>query len=208
MKEIFYGIFVHPLVVILLTIYLFLNDFGITIILMSLLLKIFLSPLSFLQYLEEKKLKKIRERVNKETINIKDFIKKVEIMNKIYEEEKFSPFKNILINFSLIPFYLGAILAIYELVKTIPNVLFLNYINLLKPNIYLAFITTFFNFYYAYNQPGENRKIMFFIFGVLSVILFTLPSFLILYILTSIILSFLERKIFDWYYVKFIIKSV
>lgn len=208
MKTIFYEIFIYPFIFLILGIYLFFKDFGVSIILISFLLKLFLIPISFFQYLEEKKLRKIKERINKETIKINDFFKKAEIINKIYEEEKFNPLKNILINLLPLPFYLGAVLAIYDLSKKIPNALFLNYIDLTKPNIYLAFATTFFNFYYAFKQPPENRKIILFILGFISILIFTLPSFLILYFLTSIILSILERRIFDWYYIKFIIKSI
>lgn len=208
MNNIFKELLIYPLSVLLITLFTIFKDFGISIMLFSFLLKIFLIPLSLSQFLEEKKMKKVKERIDKETKNFKDLFKKIEIMNKIYEEEKFNPAKSIFINLITIPIYLAVILAIYDVSKKIPTTFFINTIDLLKPNIYLAFIGTFLNFYYVFKQPQENRKILLFVLGIISIIIFTLPSFVVLYFIVILVLNFIERKLFEWYYIKFVIKSI
>ena len=208
MKEIFNQFFILPISILLLSLYTIFNDLGISIIILTLIIKIVLLPISFTQFVEEKKIQRIRERIESETKEIKDLLQKAEIMNKIYLEEKFNPLKNMLIQIITLPIYLAIVISIYDISKKILNPSFLGLLNLIKPNFYLGAIAVFLNFYYAFTQPPESRKILLFVLGIISVIIFTLPAFLVLYFLVMLILGFLERKIFNWYYIKFIIKSI
>ena len=208
MKDIFHQILVLPLSLLLLGFYTYFNDLGISIIFLTFLIKLLLLPFSFMQFIEEKKLQKIRTRIDNETKEIKDLLQKAEIMNKIYQEENFNPFKNFVIQLTPLPIYLAFIFSIYDVSKKILNPFWFGFINLIKPNFYLASFVVFLNFYYAFTQPPENRKILLFVLGIISVIIFTLPAFLVLYFLVTLILSLLERRIFNWYYIKFIIKSI
>lgn len=208
MKEIFQQVLILPISVLLLSLHSFFNDLGFSIIFLTFLIKIILLPFSFMQFIEEKKLQKIRTRIEKETKDIKDLLQKADVMNRIYQEEKFDPLRNFIIQLLPLPIYLALVISIYDVSKKIINPTWLGFINLIKPNFYLAILGVFLNFYYAFTQPPENRKILLFILGIISIIILTLPAFLVLYFLVILILSFLERKIFNWYYVKFIVKSV
>lgn len=202
MKNIFYFFIVTPLEIFLFSLFLILKDFGLAIILFSIILRIFLIPISFWQFLGEKKIKKIKKRIDDETKNISDLLKKSEIINKIYKEENFNPLTNILSQLILIPVYLGIIIAIFNVLKKISNPYFLNFIHLTKPYLPLGIAVIILNFYYALKQPPESRKVILFLLGVISLIVITLPSALLLYFLINLLFAFLERKIFDRYLVK------
>ncbi len=184
------------------------NDFGLAIIFFSLFLKILISPLSFLQFKEEIKLKKIKEKIDKLTKKEKDLLKKAEIISKVYEEEQFNPLYNIIIQFSTLPFYLGAIIVIQNLMKNLNNTYFLNIIDLSKPNIYLSLLVIIAQFIFVFNQPKENRKMLLFITGVLAAIILFFPSAFLIYFFMSLILTLLERKLFNWYNIKLSVVSV
>jgi YidC/Oxa1 family membrane protein insertase len=94
MKEIFNIYFLNPSLFFLNKIYSLVFDAGISIILFTLSLKIFLLPLSYYLYLEEEKTKKINKLILESTKNVKDIVKKSEIISEIYKKEKFNPFKN------------------------------------------------------------------------------------------------------------------
>jgi YidC/Oxa1 family membrane protein insertase len=73
----FQAIFVEPLTNILRFLNLYFNDLGLAIIVFSIFLKILISPLSFLQFKEELKLKKMNEKINKLAKKEKDILKKL-----------------------------------------------------------------------------------------------------------------------------------
>mgnify|MGYP000173932975 FL=1 len=204
----FQEFFVNPLTNILKFLNLYLNDLGLSIIVFSIFLKILISPLSFLQFKEELKLKKINEKINKLAKKEKDIFKKAEIISKVYEEEKFNPIYNMLVQFSTLPFYLATIFVIQNSLKTTHLPLFLNLIDLTKPSIVLSFLVIIFQIFFLFNQPKENRKVLLFVTAFLSVIIFFFSSAFLLYFLVILALNLLERKLFNLYYIKFSIVSV
>jgi len=204
----FQTIFVEPLTNILKFLSLYLNDFGLAIITFSLFLKILTSPLSFLQFREEIKLKKINEKINKLAKKEKDIFKKAEIISKIYEEENFNPFYNFLIQLSTLPFYLAAFFVIQNFLKNLTNPYFLNLIDLTKPNIFLGSLVIFIQLIFVFIQPKEYRKMLLFITAIFSGIIFLFSSGFLLYIFGIIVLGLIERKLFNWYYIKSSVISV
>ncbi len=208
MKELFQVLILSPFEIFLFTLFVLIKDFGLAILLFSVILRLLLLPISLLQLIEENKLKKIKKRLDEETKNTKDLIKKAELINNIYKEEKFNPFKNIFFQLLVIPVYLGAVVSILNILKKISNPYFINLMNLAKPNIPLGVIVIALNFYYAFKQPPESRKILFFILGLISIIILTIPSALLLYFLVNLLFVFLERKIFERYLVKPVIQSI
>lgn len=208
MKNLFYVLIVGPMESLLLIFFILFQDFGLAILFFSILLRIFILPISFFQLLEENKLKQIKKRLEEETKNIKDLLKKAEIINNIYKEEKFNPLRNIFLQFLLIPIYLGSVVAIFNNLKFVNNLNFLNLINLSKPYLPLGVIVILLNFYYITKQSPESRKIALFILGVISIIILTIPSALLLYFLVNLLFALGERQIFNRYLVKFTVKSV
>jgi YidC/Oxa1 family membrane protein insertase len=171
------------------------HDLGLAIILFTIILKIILFPLDFLLFKEEKKLQKIRKRIDEETKNIKDFLKKGEIMTKIYQEEKLNPFTNIFLQFISIIIFLSVFLVIKNLLAT-ENPMFLGIINLSKPNFYLGIILFITQLIFAFTQPKEARNIAIFLTGAIGVLFFIFPSGFLIYWLINTLLTILERKIF------------
>ena len=204
----FQAIFVDPLTSILKFLSLYFNDLGLAIITFTLLLKILISPLSFLQFKEELKLKKIQEKINKLAKKEKDIFKKAEIISKVYEEEKFNPIYNILVQFSTLPFYLGAIFVIQNSLKLTMTPFFLNLIDLTKPNVILGTMVIISQIFFVLTQPKENRKILLFITAILSVIIFFFASAFLLYFLVILVFNLLEKKLFYLYHIKLSIISV
>lgn len=204
----FQTIFVEPLTNILRFLNLYFNDLGLAIVVFSMFLKILIFPLSFLQFKEELKLKKINEKINKLAKKEKDILKKAEIISKIYEEEKFNPIYNILVQFSTLPFYLATIFVIQNSLKTTMTPFFLNLIDLTKPSAILSFIVIIFQIFFVFTQPKESRKILLFISGILAVIIFFFSSAFLLYFLVIIALNLLERKLFNLYHIKFGVISI
>ncbi|GIW66174.1 MAG: hypothetical protein KatS3mg095_0072 [Candidatus Parcubacteria bacterium] len=196
MENIFYLYLVKPIVFIFLYFYQFLKDAGLTIILVTILLKIVLMPLNYFIYLEEEKIKKVNKKINEATKNVKDFIKKSEIISKIYKEENISPFKNIFLQLINLPLLIAFFISIPQFLSKIDNSFLFNIINLKNPNIFLGIFSFLIQmiFVFYFSNP-EHKKISLFISSALIPIFFILPSSLLIYILTTIILTILERKI-------------
>ncbi|MGC8981468.1 MAG: YidC/Oxa1 family membrane protein insertase [Minisyncoccia bacterium] len=171
------------------------KDLGITIILFTFLLKIILFPLDFLLFKEEKKLQKIRKRIDEETKGIKDFLERGKIMTKIYQEEKLNPFTNIFLQFITIIIFLAVFLVIKNILNTL-NPSFLGIIDLSKPNFYLGLILLITQIIFAFTQPKEARKIAIFLSGFIGILFFIFPSGFLVYWLINTLLTILERKIF------------
>jgi len=207
MKEFFNIYFLNPLIFFLDKIYNLVFDAGVSILLFTLGLKFFLLPLSYYLYLEEEKTKKINKLILEETKNIKDITKKTKIISEIYKKENFNPFKIFFLQLIFLPFFIAAFLAINNFLKYY-NSFFLTAIDLQKPNIFFALFVLFLQFIYLYFSNNENKKISLILIIAISPIFFVLSSGLLLYLLISIILTLLERKIFGWYKIKFTVVSV
>jgi membrane protein insertase Oxa1/YidC/SpoIIIJ len=207
MKEIFNLYFFNPSIFFLNKIYSLVFDAGISIILFTLSLKIFLLPLSYYLYLEEEKTKKINKLILESTKNVKDIVKKSEIISEIYKKEKFNPFKIFFLQLIFLPIFIGVFLAINSFLKYTHGY-FLNIIELQKPNVFFGFFVLILQIVYLYFSNNENKKISLILIIAISPVFFVLSSGLLLYVLVSILLTLLERKVFSWYKIKFAIGSV
>ncbi|MCS7183858.1 MAG: YidC/Oxa1 family membrane protein insertase [Patescibacteria group bacterium] len=209
MENIFNSFFITPIVAIFLSFYYYFEDAGWVIIITAIFLKIILLPLDYFSYLEEEKIKKVSQKINELTKDIKDFLKRSEIMSKIYKEENVSPFKNLLIQLISLPILIAFFLAIPKFLESIDNFYFLNLINLKIPNIFLASISFIFQiiFIFYFTQP-EQKKIALFFSAVLAPIFLILPAGLLLYILITLFFALLERKLIFSQKVQFGIKAI
>jgi YidC/Oxa1 family membrane protein insertase len=176
----------------------FFQDFGLTIIFFTLILKIALSPIEFLVFLEEEKMKRLRPKINEVLKKYKsDFQKQAEVLTQLYKEEKYNPFFALIFQFLPLPIFFGVFFALNLLLKT-PNLnlLFLGNINLTQRNIFLILAIILLQALSLKNLPKEQRNISLIFFGLIVIVLFQFPALFSLYWLTNVILTLLERQFF------------
>ena len=176
----------------------FFQDFGLTIIFFTLILKIVLLPIEFLAFLEEEKMKRLRPKINETLKKYKnDFQKQAEALTQLYKEENYNPLFTILIQFLPLPIFFGIFFALNLLLKT-PNLnlFFLGNINLAQKNIFLVLAIILLQVLSLRNLPKEQRNFYLIFFGLIILILFQFPAIFSLYWLTNIILTLLERQFF------------
>jgi len=176
----------------------FFQDFGLTIIFFTLILKIVLLPIEFLVFLEEEKLKRLRPKIAEALKKYKnDIHKQAEILTQLYKEENYNPFFTMFIQFLPLPILFGIFFALNLLLKT-PNLnlFFLGNINLAQRNIFLVLAIILLQILSLKDMPKEQRNFSLILFGLIILVLFQFPALFSLYWLTNLILTLLERKFF------------
>jgi YidC/Oxa1 family membrane protein insertase len=176
----------------------FFQDFGLTIIFFTLILKIVLLPIEFLAFLEEEKLKKLRPKIAEVLKKYKnDINKQAEILTQLYKEENYNPFFTMFIQFLPLPILFGIFFALNLLLKT-PNLnlFFLGNINLAQRNIFLVLAIILLQILSLKDIPKEQRNFSLILFGLIILVLFQFPALFSLYWLTNLILTLLERTFF------------
>jgi YidC/Oxa1 family membrane protein insertase len=176
----------------------FIHDIGLTVIFFTIILKILLLPIEFLAFKEEQKIKKIQPKIKEILQNYKDNLEKqVNLLNKLYQEEKYNPFFTITIQFLPLPIYLGFFFALNYLLKSQEiNFLFLGLIDLTQKNPFFVLAILILQFLSLKDLPKEQKNFSLFLMGLIIIILFQFPALFSLYWLTNLILTLLERKIF------------
>jgi YidC/Oxa1 family membrane protein insertase len=176
----------------------FFQDFGLTIIFFTLILKIVILPIEFLAFLEEEKMKRLRPKINEVFKKYKnDFQKQAEVLTQLYKEENYNPLFTMLIQFLPLPIFFGIFFALNLLLKT-PNLnlFFLGNINLAQRNVFLVLAIILFQALSLRNLPKEQKNFSLILFGLIILVLFQFPALFSLYWLTNIILTLLERQFF------------
>jgi YidC/Oxa1 family membrane protein insertase len=176
----------------------FFQDFGLTIIFFTLILKIVILPIEFLAFLEEEKMKRLRPKINEVLKKYKnDFQKQAEVLTQLYKEENYNPLFTMLIQFLPFPIFFGIFFALNLLLKT-PNLnlFFLGNINLAQRNVFLVLAIILLQALSLRNLPKEQRNFSLIFFGLIILVLFQFPALFSLYWLTNIILTLLERQFF------------
>jgi len=176
----------------------FFQDFGLTIIFFTLILKIVLLPIEYLAFLEEEKMKRLRPKINEVLKKYKDnFQKQAEVLAQFYKEENYNPFLTMLIQFLPLPIFLGVFFALNFLLKT-PNLdlSFLGIIDLNQRNFFLILAIISLQFLSLNQLPKEQKTISLIFLGLIILILFQFPALFSLYWLTNVILTLLERQLF------------
>jgi YidC/Oxa1 family membrane protein insertase len=174
------------------------HDFGLTIIFFTLILKIAISPIEFLAFLEEEKMKKLRPKINETLKKYKnDFKKQAEILAQLYKEANYNPFYNLFIQLLPLPIFFSIFFALNLLLKT-PNLnfLFLGNIDLTQKNIYLVLVIILLQILSLKNLPKEQRNFSLILFGLIILVLFQFPALFSLYWLTNLLLALIEKVIF------------
>jgi YidC/Oxa1 family membrane protein insertase len=177
----------------------FFQDFGLTIIVFTLILKIVLSPIEFLVFIEEDKIRKIRPKISEILKNNKtDFQKQAELLNQVYKEANYNPFFTMVIQFLPLPIFLGIFFTLQSLLQSSgQNLFFLETINLAQKNTFLILSVALLQFLSLLQLPKEQRSFALLFFGFILVILFQFPAIFSLYWLVNIILTFIEKLAFN-----------
>lgn len=204
----FNSILIEPLYKLFIILLNYFKDAGITAIVFSLIVRIPITPLYFIAYKQENKLKKIQAKIKEQSKGIKDFIKQAEIASRVYKEEKFNPVKNLFLQLIPIPILLAIIAVFNILKKSSEGLIFLGLIDLKTPNAILAVIALVLQLLSLKNQPPETRKTAYFFIGIIGILLFSMPSIFVVYWIVILIWTILERKIFNWYEINFTVNSV
>jgi YidC/Oxa1 family membrane protein insertase len=176
----------------------FINDFGLTIIVFTLILKIVLLPIEFLVFLEEEKMKRLRPKINEVLKkNKNDFQKQAEDLTQLYQQENYNPFLTILIQFLPLPIFISIFFALNLLLKSATvHPSFLGFIDLTQKNIFLILSVVLLQALSLFNLPKEQRNVSFILFGLIILALFQFPAIFSLYWLTNIALTLIERFVF------------
>jgi len=219
--------FYQPLFNLLIIIYqaLPVPDLGLAVIILTLIVKIILSPLTISTFKSQKILAKIQPRMSEIQKNIKNKEEQTKQILKLYREEKVNPFSGFLALIVQLPilfalykifsngFNIEAMKQIsYSFVKApeIISPLFLNIIDLSKPNIFLAIIAGVLQFFQLkfFQKPVKTKEKgfasdfskmmqsqMLFIFPILIFyIVFKFGSLIGLYLVVFTIFSILEQR--------------
>ncbi len=159
---IFSSIFYQPMLNFLVWVYIYTNNFGVAVIVLTLLVRLAINPLNAKALESQKVMAEIQPRLNEIQKKYKDDKEKqaAEMMN-LYKEKKFNPFSGMLFLFIQIPiiwalFYIfkagvaidGSMMYSFISFPAHINPYFLG-IDLSAPNIYLAVVTAVAQFFQA-----------------------------------------------------------
>ncbi|MBL7054057.1 membrane protein insertase YidC [Patescibacteria group bacterium] len=218
MSDLFNILLYEPLLKLLVFLYNFSpwNDLGIAIIVLTLIIKAFLLPLSIKSVKAQKSLKEIQPKLEEiKQKHSKDKQKQSQAIMNFYKENKVNPFASCL----PILIQLPVLIAVFKVFRTIPDTLnpvSFGILNLAEPNIYIAVITAIFQYWQtkmiSNKQPPTNiankkgakdesmmasmNKQMKFMMPMITLFIgVSMPSALLLYWLIGIFVSILEQKI-------------
>ena len=188
------------------------KDYGLALLTFVLILRLVMLPLSFLNFKEEIKLKKIRPKI-KEVIEKykKDPLKQIEELDKIYKEFGYNPFLTLIFQFLPLPILISVFFVLKKILQEEKKIFFLGIIDLSSKNIFLIILTILIQVIYFFMQnkgEKENLKIQIFFLLIIVLIIFQFPSIFTLYWLSNLILMIIERKLFQIYNIKLSIISV
>lgn len=204
--QIYNLLFYQPIFQILLFFTHFFSDFGIAIILLTVLIRIILFPFAVQasQMKEkidnvQKELKEIEKKYNGE--------EKTKKIAEIYKKEKINPFFGLFSLFFQIPILLALYQVLLKGVKeTSINSRFLGFFDLSKTSLFLAVLAVLLQFFYSETQniKQEDQKFSFFPLGQFNfllsfftfLILIKLPSAISLYLAVNFLLLIFQKRIF------------
>lgn len=230
----FDAILYQPMLNILIWLYGFIGNFGVAIIILTLLIKVILHPLNKKSIESQKAMAEIQPKMQEIQEKHKDNKEKqaTELVN-LYKQEKFNPFAGILLLFLQIPILIALFYVVRNGMdlKQIANVLYpfvhlpqaiypylvnfngFEFLDLSKPNIYLAVLTAAAQFWQIKtatppapvktNKPNGNvadisnmmqKQMVFFVPLLTFIVLFQFPAALGLYWIVSTVISVFEQK--------------
>lgn len=204
--ELFNLILYQPLLQALLWLYHYIPDFGIAIIILTIIIRIILYPLNQKALRSQKELAllqpKIKEMQNKYA---NDKIKQGEMMMRFYKEHNINPFSSFLPMLIQLPILIALFKVFIDLSKNFEliNPMFLSLIDLSQRSIFLSVLAGIVQFWQSKTTPGlgqQNSKFIYFMPVITVFIGLTLPAGLPLYWITITILTILQQYIYERVY--------
>jgi len=188
------------------------KDYGLALLIFVFILRLAMLPLSFLNFREEIKLKKIRPKIKEIMEKYKsDPLKQIEELNKVYEEFKYNPILTLFLQFLPLPILISIFFVLKKIVQEDKKIFFLGIIDLTSKNVFLIILTILIQaIYFLMQTKGEkeNLKMQIFFLLLIFLIIIQFPAIFTLYWLSNLILMIIERKLFEIYNIKFSVISV
>lgn len=174
-----------------------------TIFFIGALLKILFLPLDFYNFRFQQKMTKIQPEIKKLQEKYKnDYQKLSTLLFQLYQREKIKPF----FSFVNTIFQFIILIALYKALNLIMldprfSFVFLG-IDLKKPSLILGLIALGLQLFQLkiFKMLTNQSKLMYFFLGLMIVILFTLPSIIIVYWIVNLIFSIVEIFIFKKFF--------
>lgn len=208
MKNLFNLILFDPLLKALLFFYQHFHDLGLAIILLTVIVRLILLPFFYKGAKDQTIIQRLAPKIKEIQKTHKDNLNnQTQELMKLYKEHRVNPLSSILLLIIQLPIFIALYQVLLHGVQKIAvNPLFLNWINLTKPSIFIIVITAIASFYQGRislpkvakdkvlsptDKMSRNMIMMSPMFTV--VILLLLPSALGLYILVSVIFSIIQQ---------------
>lgn len=163
--QIYNLIFYQPLFKALFFLYQYLNDFGLAIILLTILIRLILYPLTLQSLRSQKNLSKLQPKIEEIEKKYKwDGERKAKELISLYQKEKINPFGGLLPFFLQIPILIALYQVFLKGIETISiEPKFLGIINLSNPSPILAFLAGVSQFFQSkmmtpHQKFGERKK--------------------------------------------------
>ncbi len=199
--DIYNLVFFQPVYYGLLLLYKYLKDFGLSVVVLTVIIKLILFPLDYKNSKEQEKFLKIKKAI--EQIGKKlNGEQKVKEIAAIYQKEKINPF------FSLISLIiqLPILVALYQVFLKSTNQInpfFFGVLNLSVPNPILASVAICFQIFYLWLSARMNKEISplknpitLLLIPFTLIILIKLPSVISLYFTVTYLLLIVQKYFF------------
>lgn len=201
--EIFNLILYQPLFKALLWLYYYIPDFGIAIIILTIIIRIILYPLNQKALKSQKELSALQPKIKEMQKKYShDKIKQGEIMMKLYKEHKINPFSSFLPILIQLPILIALFKVFIDLAKNseLINPMFLNLINLSQRSIFLSVLAGITQFWQSKSIPGTSQQASKFIYFMPLITVFiglSMPAGLPLYWITITLLTILQQYLYE-----------
>lgn len=185
------------------------NDYGLALIIFIFLIRISMLPLSYLIFIEEKKLRKIKPQIDEVLKKIKDNpYEQLEKITEIYKKEKFNPIFNIVIQFLPLPILISIFFVLKRILEEKQSVYFLSFLDLSKINYPLVILVLLFQIISSIITSKERMKEQIIFLFLIGLIIINFPAIFSFYWLWNLIFVIIERWLFEIYNIKFRVISV
>lgn len=173
--------------------YSFSHDFGISLILFSFFVFLFLLPISLVQVRHQKELNGIQKQLKEIQKKFKDDKKaQTQALAQLFKEKKFYPFSFLLLFFIQLPILIFVYKIILDQVsRPLFPPYFLGIFDLTKPNFLFPFLIFLIQIFSLKNPNSFQYFVSFFVF----LIILKLPAGLNLYLLTFTLLNLITQKL-------------
>ncbi|MFH1392279.1 MAG: YidC/Oxa1 family membrane protein insertase [bacterium] len=202
LTELFNLILYQPLFQALLWFYHYIPDFGIVIIILTIIIRIILYPLNQKTLKSQEELAALQPKIKDlQSKYAGNKVKQGEIMMNLYKEHKINPFSSFLPMLIQLPILIALFKVFIDLSKNseLINPMFLNLIDLSQRSILLSVLAGITQFWQSKSMPGisqQNSKFIYFMPLITVFIGLSLPAGLPLYWITITILTILQQYIY------------